>query len=384
MGEERRFNSLDGLRGIAALIVLVHHSLLMLPTMADSYYDLAGRSSFSLSWVLSYTPLHLFWAGTEAVYLFFVLSGMVLVLPAIRTGRRFSWVAYYPRRIIRLYAPVVTAVALGATIIFLVPRIQDPSLGPWVNSHQGTYGLGSVARDFTLVFGTSWIISPLWSLQWEVWFSILLPIFLLTAVVAARAWWVKLVGMFALLAVGGLIGSAPLFFLPIFGVGALLMARLDRLQAISARIEGKRLVWAAIAVVAIVLTTSKWILLGLRADGAVPFFAWAPVAGVTLLVLLGTLHSPTSKVLRTRPALWLGAVSFSLYLVHEPILVSVRMAIFPLPAWVAIVIAVPVSVLVAHLFMLGVERPSHRLAKRAGLIAETVLASVFKRASEVA
>lgn len=98
-----RLPALDGLRGVAAVTVLVHHSLLVIPAVAS---DRA-----SAAWIVR-SPLHLFWAGNEAVYVFFILSGLVLTLPAVRRGR-MRWKPYYPSRLLRLYIPVVASVVLA-------------------------------------------------------------------------------------------------------------------------------------------------------------------------------------------------------------------------------------------------------------------------------
>jgi peptidoglycan/LPS O-acetylase OafA/YrhL len=64
-----RLRSLDGLRGLAALIVVIHHSLLVVPGLAAPYFGQSTQSS--IQELLAYSPLHLLWAGTEAVFLFF-------------------------------------------------------------------------------------------------------------------------------------------------------------------------------------------------------------------------------------------------------------------------------------------------------------------------
>ena len=62
-----RFRSLDAFRGLAALIVVVHHVMLSVPE------GLRGPLGFMES------PLGM--GGRFAVMLFFVLSGFVLSLP---------------------------------------------------------------------------------------------------------------------------------------------------------------------------------------------------------------------------------------------------------------------------------------------------------------
>lgn len=125
-----RLRSLDGLRGIAALVVLVHHSLLVVPTMAVGYFG-ARPPGGTLSWWMTYTPLHLLWEGTEAVYVFFVLSGVVLALPFLR-DRHQRWSGYYPRRLLRLYLPVIAAVILGTAIAVISQRRPHDAASLWL------------------------------------------------------------------------------------------------------------------------------------------------------------------------------------------------------------------------------------------------------------
>jgi len=73
-----RYTSLDGLRGLASLVVLVHHCFLISPQLAAAV-DSNGTGPFeSWVWWVTFTPVHLLWAGQEAVIVFFILSGFVL------------------------------------------------------------------------------------------------------------------------------------------------------------------------------------------------------------------------------------------------------------------------------------------------------------------
>ncbi|HEV7949025.1 MAG TPA: acyltransferase family protein, partial [Glaciihabitans sp.] len=65
-----RLNSLDGLRGIAALVVVFYHLSLVARPFLDT-----GHTG-DVWWWLTETPLKVFTLGTESVLVFFVLSGV--------------------------------------------------------------------------------------------------------------------------------------------------------------------------------------------------------------------------------------------------------------------------------------------------------------------
>src|SRR4029077_1970080 len=69
-----RLTSLDGLRGLAAIVVMIHHIVLAaVPVLAAVY--VAGAHGALPAWadVLVHSPLHLLWAGEEFVLVFFAL-----------------------------------------------------------------------------------------------------------------------------------------------------------------------------------------------------------------------------------------------------------------------------------------------------------------------
>jgi len=363
-----RLRSLDGLRGAAALLVLVHHCALLFPALAEVYFVTAAPPPLT-GWqhALSYTPLHLFWAGTESVYLFFVLSGLVLVLPVLaRTD--FDWLAYYPRRVVRLYGPVVAAVGLGLLAYAVAPRVNRSVLGTWVNGRPNSYPLRAVLTDLTLLGGSSGRISPLWSLQWEVLFSLLLPLFVVLVAVGRRHPGVVLAGLLGLVTLGAVVGNGPLNYLPMFGLGALMAAHWASLGLVLARWSARwRPFWGATLVLAVVLTCARWELTGL---GVTPQTAARcdvlPVVGVCLFVLAAGFCPGVVRLLHGPVLQWLGRISFSLYLVHEPIVLSCRFLTRSASPWLAVALAVPVALLVAVLFERLVEARFHRLAQRVG------------------
>lgn len=161
-----RYTALDGLRGLAAFVVLMHHCFLVSPLVRSAVQSAALGQVEPWVWWATFTPLHLFWAGGEAVFVFFILSGFVLALPFIGDATP-SWGAYWPKRFIRIYLPVWASLifALGATWAF--PRIAGPELSRWVNEHAEA---PNILRDALLLLGTGNLNSPLWSLQWEMFF----------------------------------------------------------------------------------------------------------------------------------------------------------------------------------------------------------------------
>lgn len=356
----QRLTSLDGLRGVAAFVVLLHHSLLLVPILAAAQFVSRPVTGGPLG-VLLYSPLHLLWGGTEAVYLFFVLSGAVLVHQVRRRGT-FSWEAYYPSRMLRLYLPVAAAIALAAITIVIVPRVGG-SGNQWLGIHLPTYTPATVLQDLTLIGGDSGVVTPLWSLQWEVIFSLMLPLAVLFAR-QSRGGILVAAGL-AVLTVGFLLGQQPMAYLPMFFIGGILGWHLDAIHDVAARVARSRsrhLLWAALLVVAVVTTTSYWLLipLGLSVD----IQTWSRpliVIGVSIFVIAALYWPPLAWLLSRRPFVWLGGISFSLYLVHEPIVVAFGYLLGPhlTSGLVAIVVALAVAIG----FWAVVERPSHRLSR---------------------
>jgi peptidoglycan/LPS O-acetylase OafA/YrhL len=365
---DRRLRSLDGLRGVAAVVVLVHHGLLTIPLLAGAYYpdSTVSPKGDLFGWVFTYTPIHILWAGTEAVFLFFILSGIVLTLPVV-SRHRFNWMSYYPKRVIRLYAPVVFAIGLGYLLILISPRYDNSLLGGWMNARPDEYPLKSVAKDLSLVTGTSSRISPLWSLQWEVLFSLLLPLFVLFCVGGRRFIWFKVGALMTLIVLGDVFQNQWAFFLPMFGIGALAAANWSYVAVFGATLARAASALPILVVVGILLTCFRWELLGLGVpENIASKFEWVAVLGVAMLVFAAAFWAPLKGFLTTKVILWLGKISFSLYLVHEPIIIAVRFALVELSPWAALALSVPLSFLVAILFSRLIEQPSHALAKKVG------------------
>ena len=366
-----RLTALDGLRGLAALVVVVHHAMLTWQVLANQYY---APNPDSLSWWLTFTPLHLAWAGTEAVMVFFVLSGLVLTLPFLDGAASVSrWTGYYGRRLVRLYVPVAASLAVAALLVLAFPRVAGPTTTWWFNTHAVAVDVPTLAGDVVLLGGVSWIHPSLWSLQYEVLFSLLLPVYV---VVARRfghlSFWLT-GGLLALVGLGAYTSSATLSWLPVFGIGACMAASRARLLALGSRLAAGRYataVWWALTGAAVLLLLSEWWLRILWAPSALSMAIVRPlaVAGAGLVVFLVMACPAAAALCRWRPVAWLGTISFSLYLVHEPIIVSVSSLVGGSlrGAVVTAVVGIALSFLVAAVFHRVVEAPSQQLARTVG------------------
>lgn len=358
-----RIRSLDGLRGLAAVVVLVHHALLGIPALAEPY--MTGRpAENAVAAAVLYTPLHVFWEGRAAVFVFFILSGIVLTLPVMKAGRDFSWRSYYPQRLVRLYLPVWAAVVLAIAWVVAIPRDGDIA-SAWLQARAWSPGIRPILGDVTLVAGNGDTISPLWSLQWEILFSLLLPVFVLIAVRCARYWWAVVVASLLLIAGSGWVGGPALTYLPMFLIGSAMATALPRLIE-----SGKRLAapagWAFTLFASVALVT-PWIAHGaIGTSRTFPPMIAVSVLGATVAVYLAIAFEPIRTALETRALQWFGLIAFSLYLVHEPVLISAAYLLGDDLLPVALVLGGVVSIALAYVFYRLVEKPSQRLARTIG------------------
>jgi peptidoglycan/LPS O-acetylase OafA/YrhL len=197
-------------------------------------------------------------------------------------------------------------------------------------------------------------------------FSLLLPVY----VIFARArvpGWLKGFTLLALIVWSSLGQGQYFYYLPMFAVGAVLVAHWPALQELAARADTTPWAWPVFLLVAVLLTGSRWELIGLgMRESTAARHSWISVVGVTMLVLAAAFHAPVRRILQRRVVQWLGAVSFSLYLVHEPIIIAIRFLTVQHTPWLGAAISVPLALVVAAVFARLVEQPVQSLARRVG------------------
>jgi len=359
-----RVTQLDGLRGLAALVVVACHLLSTLPGIGHVVYDERSRPLNSAETWAVFSPLHLLWNGTPAVHVFFVLSGFVLVLPFTKPGRGKGWASYYLKRLLRLYLPAWASLALAVALIALIPRTPSPLQSSWADMYVVDPALWRAARDGLLLLGASTVNTPLWTLRWEVWFSLLLPAYVLVALRWRRFWHLKLALAAALTVVGSVLELQWLIYLPIFAIGAILGVERDRLRELAA--SWPRVAWLPVTAAGLFLANAEWISPAKPVKGVETLMT----IGATLIVLVFLLCRPAKKLGDAAVVQWLGRISFSLYLVHLPITLAAVTLLRPVSLPLALAVAAAASFGAAELFYRFVERPAQRLSVAAGRAVE--------------
>jgi peptidoglycan/LPS O-acetylase OafA/YrhL len=367
---------IDGLRAIAVLGVVFFHAGLRFP----------GGLRFQ--------------GGYVGVDVFFVISGFLitsLLLKDLRQGT-FSLLNFWERRARRILPAmaVVVAAILVAGWFFLMPADYE------VLSKQVIALLGFSSNIklwlecgyFSAVSETKPLLHT-WSLSLEEQFYLLIPLLL------AFLFWIRksyrIVPMLLIitlvsfgLAVYGsyYVPDATFFLLPTraweLGLGSLLACARPipqaRLRTVAA--------WLGLAAI---LVPFFCYVPGIRFPGLT---ALPPVAGAALLIWSG-FAQPTAdcqlpipnRLLTLRPLVWVGLLSYSLYLWHWPLFAFQKYISYVPPSRSVRLSLVGASILLAWLSLRFVERPfrsrafirsrNHIFALSAGVVAILMLASVM-------
>lgn len=110
---------IEGLKGIAILVVLLHHYVLAFcPALHYGYQGMSHSVSNFDSWVAK-TPLNLIYNGNFAVFVFFILSGYVLSYKFFKFKDHEYITASAIKRYFRLLFPVVFSVFVAYLLIKL-------------------------------------------------------------------------------------------------------------------------------------------------------------------------------------------------------------------------------------------------------------------------
>lgn len=333
MDKHAKFYSiwLNATRGLASLVVLFSHSRLIL---FGSVALAVGGTEFATEKSLGGTPQpELSGFGHMAVIVFFVLSGYLVGGGALRSVRKRRWSAsnYAIARISRLWTVLIPVLLLGYAIdhigvelaqpgsIYFAPpgQIVIKSSLPEAMQFKGFLGnLFFLQEIFVMPFGTNF---PLWTLAYEFWFYAAFPFLLFLLWPATRP--LKRVGCgVALLLIFLLVGHkiALYFCFWLFGATVELVPK-----RLSERTASYLAAAGNIAFIALLVAVLKAKMPVIVSD-AIESFAFAGLCYVVV-----HLQQQCRFRLLSLGASGLSAISYTLYLVHAPILIFLCNLLMP-------------------------------------------------------
>jgi len=301
--------------------------------------DIEGLRAVAILTVLAYHAGLPVRGGFVGVDIFFVISGFLitglLVAELDRSGS-ISWIRFVGRRIRRLLPAAVLVLVLTSVVSwFVVPGLRRRDIGVDIAA-AAMYVVNWVfARRETDYLASDVLPSPVqhfWSLAVEEQFYVIWPLLLIVLALVVRRPSRRVVA----LALGALVASSfgwsvwfshtsprPAFFTTTtrvweLGIGALLAVALaGRPRPTTAARGSAALGWAALLVL---LAVALWLPQDIDWPGAWALLPTIPAAVLLWVGWQGPVRGPV-RVLGTRPMVWVGALSYSIYLWHWPVII---------------------------------------------------------------
>eukprot|EP01135_Chromosphaera_perkinsii_P001459 Nk52_evm9s172 gene=Nk52_evmTU9s172 len=383
----QRLEYLDGLRGMACLIVVIFHWILVI----DARAMVAGWDYWG-----EYTPLYILRNGPFSVFVFFVLSGFVLSLPivkGIKNGREASSPEAFKDVLIKIASQAVAR----------VPRLCIPAIASYYLAYlQFATGLASLNPNnaqqyFQLIqtpsvyealyqpFYSIWaefyapeINGVLWTISIEFWGSYF--VFVMAIVFACIDKRARIVVVGASLYLTAY--QKFIYFMP--GVLLAVWKSEGYIDNILKKVSESGTITKVFLCIAFGLT-----FYASRYDFNFvpqPLIQYYQCAWAFLAVFLVLVTPPLIAFFSTRFMHFLGEISFSIYLVHYPLIYSfvkplIGGVFYPLTnswgaaTWLTLPIYVAVSIAFGFAFHWALEKRIPPLARKCGIWATSAIRS---------
>ncbi|MGH1543481.1 MAG: acyltransferase family protein [Arenicella sp.] len=303
---------IDGLRAIAVVSVILYHAQMVL---------------FGRDW---------FEGGFIGVDIFFVISGYLItriILSELQTKGSFSFLYFYERRARRILPMLF--VVIFVSIPYAWQKLLPSDFVEYAESILASLFFGS---NFFFYFSTteygadSALLKPFlhtWSLGVEEQFYLVFPIIAIIAFKFFRQHFLTILVGLSLLSIYfaelmEVRNSDLNFYLPFsrfweLAIGSILAYRELNYKASNEGIGTRILAMFGLYLVAYSI---------LFFDSKMPhpsFYTLIPILGVALIIGFASKDELVGKMLGSRPFVWVGLISYSVYLWHFPIFAFSRM-----------------------------------------------------------
>ena len=325
-----RLEFLDGIRGLAALFIVFHHGFLALTKHTTQPLPANVLKTWGF---LDY--------GHYAVTVFIVLSGFVLMLPVVRAtdGQLQGGIFHYlKRRARRILPPYYAALVLSLAAIAFTPWRHCGN--GWWDGALPAFSPGVIVSHILLLHNawTNWIYKingPFWSVatEWQIYFVFalcLLPLW-------------RRFGMMVVILSSFAITLLPYVLLPHFyhferaspwylGLFALGMAGAELCASKSGSPSWyARVPWGCLTCLFFGVALAQTMLWQ-----DISLWYVDPTFGVAATCFILYCHRlktdgtaqprlGVTRLLESAPAVWMGTFSYSLYLIHYPVLSLVHL-----------------------------------------------------------
>ncbi|MBC5806347.1 MAG: hypothetical protein DLM53_12175 [Candidatus Eremiobacter antarcticus] len=288
-----RIGYIDGLRAIAVLTVIAHHA---------AKYNLK----------LNVGPLqHTLYEGAHGVDLFFVISGFCLSYPTLLRIRNegkapFDVARYFAHRLLRILPPYYFAIAFCWLLLLLTLHYQWVMPFGIVGPHMNAF---EVFKQMVFADQQQLLNGSFWSLAVEFRWYFLFPLMLMLWVRSPRAFGLVAIGCF-LAATQTRAASIDLAILPAFLLG--IVAADVEIQCLPLRRLAPLLFVLALLVALLLEPNDPW-----------HFYDTAQIgwqAAAFFFVVAAGHNAWLRAALSWRPLVATGLASYSLYLIHEPVI----------------------------------------------------------------
>ena len=301
------FPELSSIRGIAAIVVLFGHAFDIIQR-APAVRPLSATHSIYAAFEFIAASLN----GNAAVEMFFVLSGLVLSLSLDRrSGAWTGWVsAFYIRRVYRIYPALWVSLIV---VIGLLP-FEQIACGSGIctrwatTAFQQSYTSSQISRSFLGIFVR--LNGPTWSLRVELFYSLLFPLIFL----ALRSPKAKLPSLllFLLLAVAPIPRLFSIHYILAFALGSLIPLYKVGNRGIPFRC-------LTLLAVAVLIFSPQALARFNMEDKTLEIIEMFASFAIVYAIFHRHVDTP---FLRNRTLFYFGEISYSVYVLHFPLLFS--------------------------------------------------------------
>lgn len=291
--------SIQGLRGIAAMIVFFSHALLIPELNLNEIKE---------------SPLHLFFDGQISVMVFIALSGFFYYNKNVSSIS--DYISFVRKKAVRIYVPylLITVLAFFLLRFYVTIPYNQTCFTEWGNSFWRTkVSFLELVKQCSVLWphNADLLNPPSWYLAIEVRLFLIIPLLLFLLNKYKNLARIIIIGFIGLMCSGVLkyIGACLCGYLAHSILDYLIKKKPSFIENIFFKLT---------------LCLISLFLLNINNEFVVPLQVSYVLQAIGAAIIVAIVYCSESKLLSNRILVWLGNISYELYLVHFVVLLSLR------------------------------------------------------------